>query len=175
MEIVYFALSILLAFTAVLLLKRLYAYRQNIPNYQIIRKFFKRKKAAKPESEPSMRMFAAVRRRRSARTNLSILEDQDYQTFIQRITVQIQQLNAEWAKLATFDWGFHGSDYGLPSSSEENWLLFASYIVPDHAAYRSCLAVLESDRFLLLRDHCEIRLLYGEKMNDLTVHINELF
>jgi hypothetical protein len=173
MEILGIFLAILLAFAIVLLLRRAFEYRQHIPNYRVIRNILKRKKAVKPE--PGTRMFAAIRRRRSARTDLLTLEDHDYRTFILRITAQVQQLNAEWANIAKFECGFHGSDYGLPSTGEENWLLFASYIVPDYAAYRACLAVLESDRFLLLRNHCEIRLLYGEKMTDLTAHINELF
>ena len=173
MEILLIFLTILLVLAVVLSLRRAYEYRHRIPYYQNIRNIFKRNKTVKPK--PGTRMFAAVRKRRSARTNLLTLEDHDYRTFIQRITTQIQQLNAEWANIAKFEWGFHGSDYGLPSTGEENWLLFASYSVPDHAAYRACLAVLESDRFLLLRDHCEVRLLYGEKMTDLTAHINELF
>jgi hypothetical protein len=87
----------------------------------------------------------------------------------------LDQLVRQWQNIAPFKWGFHGSEYGLPSSNEESWLLFGSFVVKNHETYRQCLAILQSESFLPLRNQCDIWLLYGEKMGYLPQHTEELF
>ena len=172
MELFGFILSVLAALALVVLLKRLLENSKLSLRFLILLRTFRREKPAPP---PTTRMLVAIRRRRTGRTNLPALEAEGHQAFLHQIREQLHQLCAHWATLAMFEWGFHGSDYGLPSPSDDCWLLFASYVVADYAAFRACMATLDSDQLLLLRDHCEIRLLFGEKMTDPSAHLKELF
>jgi hypothetical protein len=194
MEIVLVLITILLVVLLLTLLKWAHNRYRDVPLYnQIIHKV---KKRNLKKEDSFLRMFVAVRRRsernnllkfkvdifknekekaEAVHANFITFNEQDYQKLVLQLREQIQKLTDELAKIADLECGFHGSDYGLPSSTEENWLLFASYIVPSYSAYRACLAAVESNSLLLLRDHCEIRLLYGNKMVSLAEHIHELF
>ncbi|RPI03501.1 MAG: hypothetical protein EHM72_01375 [Calditrichaeota bacterium] len=174
MEIVYFLLAILVAFVAVLMVRRIYDVRHNIPLYPQMRQWTKTKKG-QPPPPPATRLFMAVRRGQASQTSLLQMANQEYQAWLLRISTELDNLIKEWSHLASFEWGFRGSDYGLPSNNENNWMLFATFIVADHPSYRQCMAILESDAYLFLRNNCDIHLLYGEQMGQLHSHVHELF
>jgi hypothetical protein len=117
----------------------------------------------------------AVRRGQASQDTLLQMTAQEYQTWLQRINFELQNLITAWTPMARFEWGFHGSDHGLPSNNRNNWVLFASFVVPNHPTYRQCLAILETDEYRFLRMHCDIHLLYGEQMGQLHNHVHELF
>ncbi|MBN1464731.1 hypothetical protein JXA02_03145 [candidate division KSB1 bacterium] len=173
MELVGLVSAILLALAMGIIVRRAFPYRHNIPLYRVIRGRFRRKKAA-PE-EPSQRMFVAIRRLPEGRKAMLNLEDEEYEARKRAVLGLLNDLVGEWSTAATFKWGFHGSEYGLPSSNEESWVLFATFVVADHEAYRQCLNIMQGDKYMPLRKQCDIRLLYGEKMAALPLHTIELF
>ncbi|MBN1560706.1 hypothetical protein JW998_10680 [candidate division KSB1 bacterium] len=173
MEIVGLIGAVLLALSLALVLQRASRHGDKIPYYRDIRKKFK-KKAAAPV-EPSQRMFVAIRRHPVGRAAMMNLGDEDYEAKKKSVVDLMNELVREWSAVATFKWGFHGSEYGLPSSNDENWVLFASFVVENHDAYRGCLEVLQLDKYIPLRKQCDIRLLYGEKMEQLSQHTIDLF
>ncbi len=103
------------------------------------------------------------------------LGDEEYEAKKKDVLQLLNDLVQEWSAVAIFKWGFHGSEYGLPSSNEESWVLFAAFVVADHETYRKCLYIMQGDKYMPLRKQCDIRLLYGEKMVELPHHTIELF
>ena len=122
-------------------------------------------------------MLVVIRRHQAARTKLLALGDEETEAYVNKIKTDMQSLIDAWLEndKVLYKWGFHGSDYGLPSNGEDNWQLFASFGVPNYETYRKCLSMLEYDEFLALRNHCDIRLLYGEAMQNIPDYIHELF
>jgi len=171
MQILYLILTILIVLTAALSAQRAYQNRYNIPAYRRWRDRFRKKK---PDL-PTTRMFVAVRRRKDWKSYFSSLEHTEYEAAISRTVDQVRELVKDWGKLVIFESGFQGAPYGLPSNSDEDWLLFALFIVEDYNAYKNCLRILEGEKFFYLRNQCDIRLLYGEQMDDLSATIERLF
>ncbi|MBN1481466.1 hypothetical protein EH223_03800 [candidate division KSB1 bacterium] len=174
MEIFGLVSSILLALILVAITHSLYKKRDKIPYYRPIRDKFKRKKK-KPEKEPTQRMLVVIRRHPIGRAALMTLEESQYEEQKARTLALMEQLVREWSEVAQHKWGFHGSEYGLPSSNDENWMLFAAFVVKDHDTYRKCLERMQSETYLPLRRQCDIRVLYGEEMERLPSHTVELF
>ncbi|MDZ7315917.1 MAG: hypothetical protein ONB24_07325, partial [candidate division KSB1 bacterium] len=67
-----------------------------------------------------------------------------------------------------------GSEYGLPGPGEENWRIFAIYRVSSFTKVKKCMSIYESERFLFLRQHCELYLLYGKELEHLEEGAHEL-
>ncbi len=174
MEIITMILTILLVLMLVATAQKAFKLRHDIPFYIKLRNLIKKPKP-EPPPPPDTRMFVAIRRHPAGRLSLSSIAEEEYEAHKNKIKGQMQQLLDGWATLTEFKWGFHGSEYGLPSSNEENWLLFASFQVADHDTFRACLAYLGQEQFLALRNQFDIRLLYGEKMEDPKDHLDELF
>ena len=174
MEIVGLVSTILLALVLVIIAQRMIGNWEKIPLFSKIWNRFKKKKPDQGE-EPPLRMFVAVRRHPVGRAEMMKMEDEEYETKKKSVLSQMDDLVKQWSTVATFKWGFHGSEYGLPSSNDENWMLFASFVVPNHEIYRLCLDMMQAETFLPLRNQCDIRLAYGEKMETLPQTTIELF
>lgn len=174
LEILGLVSTIILALLLVAIAHRAFRHRDKIPYYRPIRNKLKKQKE-KPMVEPPQRMFVAIRRHPAGRAKMMAMEEEEYEEK-KKITLELMdQLVKQWSGIATFKWGFHGSEYGLPSSNEEDWLVFASFLVSDHDTYRTCLDMMQSESFIQLRQQFDIRLLYGEKMFSLAHNADELF
>lgn len=174
MEIFGLVSSILLALLLVVIAHSLYKKRDKIPYYRPIRDKFKKKKQ-KPEEEPKQRMLVVIRRHPIGRAALMTADENLYEQIKGNTTALMDRLIREWSAIAQHKWGFHGSEYGLPSSNEENWMLFASFMIKDHDTYKTCLEKMQVEAYLPLRRQCDIRLLYGEEMETLPPYTIELF
>jgi len=174
MEIVGLVSAILLALLIVALAHTIFTKRNEIPYYRPIRDKFKRK--AQPLLEPTQRMFVAIRRQPAGRTAMMSLPEEEYERSKSELIARFALLHEHWSSAAVYKWGFHGSEYGLPSTvPEEGWILFACYMVPDHKSYRYCYEIMQSKHFISLHNQFDIRLLYGEQMNSLVQNADELF
>lgn len=142
--------------------------------YIKIKRLFK-KSRPEPAPPPMTRMFVAIRRQPGRRPALNTTDEEEYEANKEKIRGQWRMLLDGWATLVKFTQGFHGSEYGLPSNNNENWILFASYEIASHDTFRDCLAFLGQEQFFVLRNQFDIHLLYGEKMDDLADHLDELF
>jgi len=142
--------------------------------YVRVRHLFK-KPRQEPPPPPITRMFVAIRRQSARRLAVDAADEEVYEANKEKIKRQLHVLLAGWAGMTKFTHGFHGSEYGLPSNSDENWILFASFEVANHDTFRDCLAFLGQENFFALRHQYDIRLLYGEKMDDMQDHLDELF
>ncbi len=175
MEIVGLISAILLALLLVAILHTIFTKRNEIPYYRPIRDKFKKKKQ-KPPEEPIQRMFVAIRRHPNGRAQLMSLESEVQEQVKNELRTLLEGLVRQWSGVAEFKWGFHGSEYGLPSSwAEEGWMLFACFVVSDYDSYRACYDVMQMEPFVGLQGQFDIRLLYGEKMTHLPHHSDELF
>ena len=174
MEIISMVLTILLVLLLVMVSAKAYRNRHEIPFYLKLRALIKKPKPG-PLLPPTTRMFVAIRRQPAGRMALSSANGEEYEATREQINKQLQELLAGWASMTVFTFGFHGSEYGLPSSNDENWLLFASFEAANHDVYRACLSFLGGEQFFALRNQFDIRLLYGEMMEDLRNHMDELF
>jgi hypothetical protein len=175
MEIVGLVSAILLALLLVALLHTIFTRRDNIPYYRPIRDKFK-KKNEPPPMAPTQRMFVAIRRNPNGRAQM-MSADSDIQEQVKGEMIDLlDKLVQQWSGVAGFQWGFHGSEYGLPSSwAEEGWMLFACFVVADYNSYRTCYDVMQMEPFVGLQKQFDIRLLYGEKMVHLPLNADELF
>lgn len=174
MEVLSMVLTIILVLLIVMLSSKAYDVRHDVSLYMKIRALIKKPKPEIPPP-PMTRMFAVIRRQPAGRISLSSADSETYETIRETVETQFQELLEAWASLTTFTFGFHGSEYGLPSNNDENWLLFASFEAASHDIYRRCLSLLGSKQFFALRNQLDIRLLYGEKMDDMRDHVEELF
>ncbi len=167
-------LTILLVLLLVIITSKLYRQREDLELYVKIRNLIKKPKPD-PDAPPDTRMFVAIRRQPAGRLALSSAGLEEYEESKQRIRELLAELLDEWEQITKFTFGFHGSEYGLPSNNEENWMLFASFEAASHDLFRACLASLGQEKYFTLRNQLDIRLLYGEKMANLREHADELF
>ncbi len=175
MELLYIVLTILGVFLLLLVARMLQKKLEQQKWYDNFLKFIGLRKKTLPVPEPTSRMFVVIKRHQAGRGNLLFLDQESLGTYVNSINEQMQELVGEWSTCSKYKWGFHGSDYGLPSNGEDNWQLFASFMVPSYEMYRQCLMILEQDKYISLRNQCDIRLLYGEEMTSLPEFMFELF
>ena len=174
MELLSIVLTILLVLLLVMISANAYHNRRENPFYMKLRALIKKPKPD-PGLPPITRMFVAIRRHPAGRMMLSSADEELYEATKHNINKQLQELLDGWASLTTFMHGFHGSEYGLPSNNDENWLLFASFEAANHDIFRGCLSFLGEEQFFALRNQFDIRLLYGKRMENLGDHADELF
>jgi hypothetical protein len=175
MEILGLVSAILLALLLGALAHTIFTKRNKIPYYRPIRDRFKKKKLPPPE-EPSQRMFVAIRRNPTGRAQMMAADSEVQEQIKGEMIGLLDNLVKQWSGVAGFKWGFHGSEYGLPSSwAEEGWMLFACFVVLDYDSYRACYDVMQMEPFVGLQTQFDIRLLYGEKMVYLPLNADELF
>ena len=168
-------IAVLFALLLVALLHTIFTRRDQIPYYRPIRDKFKKKKQ-QPEEEPIQRMFVAIRRNPAGRAGMMSLETDVQEQVKGEMMELLDKLVQQWSIVAGFKWGFHGSEYGLPSSwAEEGWMLFASFVVGDYASYRACYDIMQQEPFVGLQTQFDIRLLFGEQMVHLPLNADELF
>ena len=174
MVILQIMLTVLVVLSLVMAVKWADYNFQDRKLYVKIRYFYKKPKEEEPPP-PITRMFVAIRRQSARRLAMRYADEEEYEANREKIREQLKLLLEGWSSLTNFMHGFHGSEYGLPSNSEENWILFASYEIANHDTFRDCLAFLGQEHFFALRNQFDIHLLYGEKMDDLQDHVDELF
>lgn len=175
MEIVGLVSAILLALLVVAVLHSIFKKRHKLPFYLSIRKIFIKEKEQPPE-EPAQRMFVAIRRNPNGRAQMMASEPDIQEQVKSEMIDLLDKLVRVWSSVAIFKWGFHGSEYGLPSSwAEEGWMLFACFVVGDYRSYRACYDAMQQEPFVGLQKQFDIRLLYGEKMVHLPLNADELF
>ncbi len=121
------------------------------------------------------RMLVAVRRRQAGTVRFLNMSPTEQASHLQELEAQWQALNARWQQVGQFRHGFDSAERGLPSSGDDDWKLFAFYDLPDFAAYGNCIAALESPQFLLLRNYCEIRFIFGNTLTSMNQSISRLF
>ncbi len=123
---------------------------------------------------PQYRMLVAVRHRRNVRNQLASMDPKAYMGVMEKVTLQLKEIDKKWRKLGHFESGFYRSEYGIPGPGDENWLVFAVYHVSSYRHYRQCLMILESPEFLPLRHYCEFHIIFGRKLKYLHLASHEL-
>ena len=121
------------------------------------------------------RMLVAVRRRQAGMVRFLNMNPEEQASHLQALEMQWQALNVKWQEMGIFHHGFDSAERGLPSTGDDDWKLFAFYDLPDFAAYGNCVAALEAPQFLLLRNHCEIRFIFGKTLASMNQSISRLF
>ncbi len=125
--------------------------------------------------ERPYRMMVAIRRYPESRAHFIELNREEQQRMLEKIKLQLESLYTDWEGYAHYRFGFHGSTFGLSSDKDEPWILFTHYDVRDYQDFRKCQTLLESNKYLYLRTHCDIKILFGDEMVKISRHVNELF
>ncbi|MBN1542694.1 hypothetical protein JW992_11165 [candidate division KSB1 bacterium] len=93
----------------------------------------------------------------------------------------IKKLNSQWqsylrglAKLAPFCTGLWNPRPGLLSDPAGNWSAVRIYAVSDYQNYRACIALLEDPRYREMRNFLEIRLVFGDRLEEIGNEIESL-
>jgi|GEM_PF-3212582 len=136
---------------------------------------FFRSRVQEVNEEYTYRMMVAIRRYPESRTHFVELDREEQHRMLEKVKIQLEALYTEWEHFARYSFGFHGSTFGLNSDQNEPWILFTHYDIRDYQDFRKCQTILESNDYLYLRTHCDIRILFGDEMVQIAKHVNELF
>ena len=121
------------------------------------------------------RMLVAVRRRQAGLGRFLGMPPADQTSHLQALDAQWQAINSTWQGIGQFNHSFATAERGLPALGDEEWKLFAFYDLPDFSAFGQCIAALEAPQYLLLRNHCEIRFIFGNALASMNQSISRLF
>jgi len=121
------------------------------------------------------RMMVAIRRRAAGIARFLEMESEKQDQLLDDLQKQMWALHARWQDFGEYAGGFSGFEMGLPSGGEDDWSILAMYDLESDSVFSKCKAVLEDERYTLLRNHFDIRLIKGEDIDDPSIRITELF
>ena len=134
--------------------------------------YFRRKKEA---IIPRYRMLVAIRRRQAGISRFIELNYSDQEHHLNILDSEWVKLNTRFSQVGDYAGGFISSKSGLPSGSEDEWTTFGLYDLPDYDAYQVCRESLDENQFQNLRNHIDIRLIFGRNLMDLQGVVRQLF
>lgn len=129
----------------------------------------------KQNTRGDFRMLVAIRRRQAGISRFIQMDVSEQSAHIRELEREWQALNNRFMSFGVFAEGFTTSGTGLPSGGEEDWSILGVYDLPDHDAFLNCKDVMDDDQFTPLRNHCDIRLISGERMESMENQIRKLF
>lgn len=122
-----------------------------------------------------IRMLVAIKRRQAGISRFIQMDVAEQTAHIREMEREWQALNNRFMSFGLFAEGVTTSSAGLPSGGEEDWSILGIYDLPDHDAFLNCKDVMEDDQFTPLRNHCDIRLISGERIKSMENQIKRLF
>ena len=120
-------------------------------------------------------MLVAIKRRQAGISRFIQMDVSEQEAHIRELEREWQALNNRFMSFGVFAEGFTTPGSGLPSGGEEDWAILSIYDLPDHDAFLNCKDVMEDDQFTLLRNHCDIRLISGERIESMDNQMRKLF
>ncbi|NOY61354.1 MAG: hypothetical protein GXO75_20770 [Calditrichaeota bacterium] len=130
---------------------------------------------ANQNTRGDFRMLVAIKRRQAGISRFIQMDVNEQAAHIKELEREWQALNNRFMSFGIFAKGFTTSGSGLPSGGEEDWAILGIYDLPDHDAFLNCKDVMDDDQFTPLRNHCDIRLISGERMESMENQIRRLF
>lgn len=122
-----------------------------------------------------VRMLVAIKRRQAGISRFIQMDVAEQAAHIREMEREWQALNNRFLSFGLFAEGFSTTASGLPSGGEEDWSILCIYDLPDHNAFLNCKDIMEDDQFTPLRNHCDIRLIAGERIESAENQMRKLF
>jgi len=170
MQILYIILTLTIVLAILAIFKRL----ESLGGDESILPKLCGKKQPPPKPVP-FRILVAIRRRDVGRARFMQIPAEGQKEVVENTRNAFADLHKEWSNHVKYMHGFDGSDVGLVSNTENEWLHFALYNAEGYEAYRECQRILDSEKYLTLKNEFDIRLLFGDQMKSPASRLHELF